>query len=290
MTPRVTVFTPAYNRGYILDELYESLRLQTCRLFRWHIVDDGSTDGTGELVAHWRNAGDLDIRYSFQENGGKQRAHNLAVSLCDTELFICVDSDDVLTPNAIARLLEVWDSITERNRVAGIVALRGVDAHKPLGTRMPAATNRASLDDLYHVHKFRGDTALLFVTEVLKRYPFKVAHGEKFIGEGSVYIQIDQHYDMALLDEILYVCRYQHDGYTANVRALTKANPVGYRMLNFQAAALASNFRRRFACTVRYLVGCRLSGYRTAIRDAPSRPTAILAYPVACAAYVRFFR
>ena len=46
----ITVFTPTYNRAYILPKLYESLKKQTCMNFEWLIIDDGSTDDTSEVV------------------------------------------------------------------------------------------------------------------------------------------------------------------------------------------------------------------------------------------------
>ena len=69
---RITVFTPTYNRAYILDKLYGSLQRQTFHDFEWLIVDDGSTDGTESLVDRWseeENA--FPIRYYKQLNGGK---------------------------------------------------------------------------------------------------------------------------------------------------------------------------------------------------------------------------
>ena len=51
---RFTVFTPTYNRAHTLSRLYESIRQQTVRDFEWVIVDDGSTDGTAELVQRWQ--------------------------------------------------------------------------------------------------------------------------------------------------------------------------------------------------------------------------------------------
>ena len=47
----LTIFTPAYNRAHTLGRTYESLCRQTCKDFCWLIVDDGSTDGTADLVA-----------------------------------------------------------------------------------------------------------------------------------------------------------------------------------------------------------------------------------------------
>ena len=50
MKPLLTVFTASLNRADCLRHCYESLRRQTCRDFIWLVVDDGSTDGTEELV------------------------------------------------------------------------------------------------------------------------------------------------------------------------------------------------------------------------------------------------
>ena len=43
---QITVFTPTYNRAYILERVYNSLIIQTNKEFEWIIVDDGSTDNT----------------------------------------------------------------------------------------------------------------------------------------------------------------------------------------------------------------------------------------------------
>lgn len=48
---KLTVFTPTYNRAYIIERLYESLKKQTIKDFEWVIVYDGSTDNTKEVVS-----------------------------------------------------------------------------------------------------------------------------------------------------------------------------------------------------------------------------------------------
>lgn len=54
---QLTIFTPTYNRAYILPQLYKSLCEQTCKDFVWLVVDDGSTDNTKDLVNHWTDRG-----------------------------------------------------------------------------------------------------------------------------------------------------------------------------------------------------------------------------------------
>ena len=75
------------------------------------IVDDGSTDGTQELVRSWIERGEIAIDYVKTVNGGKPRAINLGVSRCDSPLFFVVDSDDWLLPGAIEHVLAVWATI-----------------------------------------------------------------------------------------------------------------------------------------------------------------------------------
>ena len=51
---RITVFTPTYNRAYILENLYRSLQRQGYTDFEWLVVDDGSSDGTDKLFDAWQ--------------------------------------------------------------------------------------------------------------------------------------------------------------------------------------------------------------------------------------------
>lgn len=51
---RITVFTPTYNRSYIIEKLYRSLQEQTYTDFEWLVIDDGSSDNTEELFKMWK--------------------------------------------------------------------------------------------------------------------------------------------------------------------------------------------------------------------------------------------
>ena len=116
----VTVFTPTYNRAYILEQLYRSLCSQTCKNFEWLIVDDGSTDNTCELVALWSQENKFSIRYYLQKNGGKHRAINKGVELAQGELFYIVDSDDQLPPNSINDILCIYSDVCDDDSFAGV--------------------------------------------------------------------------------------------------------------------------------------------------------------------------
>ena len=101
---KLTIFTPTYNRAYCLPELYESLLVQNKEDFVWMVVDDGSTDETKKIIDKWICDGKINIIYIYQQNSGKMSAHNRAVKECNTELFMCLDSDDKLTDGAVHKI------------------------------------------------------------------------------------------------------------------------------------------------------------------------------------------
>ena len=124
--PYFTVFTPTYNRAYILPKLYHSLREQTCKDFEWMIVDDGSTDDTGKLVAQWEEQNNgFDIRYCKVSNGGKPRAINFGIAKASGEFFFMVDSDDRLTTDAVQKMLLWCKEIEDDPTFVGVGAARG---------------------------------------------------------------------------------------------------------------------------------------------------------------------
>ena len=118
--PLITVFTPAYNRGYIIGKLYESLRRQSFRDFEWLVVDDGSTDDTGTLLAGFIAENKIPIRYFRQENGGKHRAINRGVREARGELFFIVDSDDHLADDALERVAFHYGNVRNDANFAGV--------------------------------------------------------------------------------------------------------------------------------------------------------------------------
>ena len=72
---KITVFTPAYNRGHLLHRVYESLCKQTFRDFEWVVVDDGSTDDTRSVVEKFRDES-LEWRDSSEVESIKNEVQN----------------------------------------------------------------------------------------------------------------------------------------------------------------------------------------------------------------------
>lgn len=93
----VSVVIPTYNRAAVLCRALESVLAQTHENWEALVVDDGSTDGTAELIAE-RFGGEPRIRYYYQENGGVSSARNMGMQVAGGEFIAFLDSDDVWAP------------------------------------------------------------------------------------------------------------------------------------------------------------------------------------------------
>lgn len=247
----LTIFTPTYNREMLLNRLYKSLSEQTSKDFEWLIVDDGSTDNTGKIVEDWIHESLISIRYIYQPNGGKMRAHNKGVLNSSTELFFCVDSDDYLVSDAVEQIILLWRE-NYNEQLAGIVAMRGFDEFTTMtGCQLPEIS-QSTLSNIYR-NGFKGDTALIFKTKILKNYLFPEIENEKFITEKYIYDQIDQEYELLVCNKIVTICEYLDDGYTKNAFKLLIDNPKGWAMFYNQCINLEINFKEKYYNACRFV-------------------------------------
>jgi len=217
----VTICTPAYNRETLLKDLYQSLQRQTSTDFEWIIVDDGSTDHTEELVARWMTAPPMmNIRYLKKENGGKHTALNVGIAAAQGKYFIIVDSDDYLNENAVEIICEEFARLPE-GHYAGVGFTKVFEDGKTVGTSFDGEyVDCTSLErKKYHID---GDKAEVFYTDVIKKYPFPVFKGERFLTEALVWNRIAHDgYKIRWVNKGFYICRYQPDGLSMQSPATT---------------------------------------------------------------------
>ena len=106
--PLISVIVPVYNVEQYLDQCLESIVSQTYPRLEILVVDDGSTDGSGDMCDSWAER-DSRICVTHQPNGGLSAARNTALDRMSGEHVIMVDSDDVLHPDAAACLLSAME-------------------------------------------------------------------------------------------------------------------------------------------------------------------------------------
>lgn len=98
----VSIIIPAYNAAKYLRESVQSALAQTYREREIIIVDDGSTDGTSQILAEYGDA----IRVVRQTNQGSAAACNAGVAIAQGEWVAFLDADDVWLPEKLARQIE----------------------------------------------------------------------------------------------------------------------------------------------------------------------------------------
>lgn len=231
---RFTVFTPTYNRGYLLENVYRSLQRQTFKDFEWVVVDDGSTDNTLDMLKEWSAEENFfPIVYCAVENGGKHRAINKAVSMARGELFFIVDSDDYLTKTALETADRVEKSIdqNQKSQFCGICGQKGYADGRAVGTIFPGEEYLDITHIERDVYKLDGDKAEIFYTDAMKKYPFPEIDGEKFLIESIVWERMAHDgYRIRYFNDIIYICEYLPDGLTKKSAEILTKNPKGYAL------------------------------------------------------------
>lgn len=100
--PLVSIVTPTYNQADYLAETIDSVLAQTYPAIEYIVVDDGSTDGTRDVLAAYGAR----LSWSSQPNAGQVRTLNAAWERCTGRYLTYLSSDDLLHPEAIARLVQ----------------------------------------------------------------------------------------------------------------------------------------------------------------------------------------
>lgn len=222
----LTIFTPTYNRAYILKNLYNSLCEQTSKDFEWLIVDDGSTDNTDDLVRSFINERKIRIRYLRQANSGKHIAINKGVSNASGKLFIIVDSDDVITRDAVEWIIQTGSLIIDRQDIAGLSGIRIDGDGIKIGGGSDFGIIEANAIDIRLKYGVVGDLAEIFKTDLLKQFPFPEFDDEKFCPEALVWFRIARKYKMRYCYKGIYICEYLPDGLTAKITKLRRNSPI----------------------------------------------------------------
>ena len=192
---KVSIVVPVYNVEDCLSYCVDSLRQQTYKNIEIILVDDGSTDHSGEICDQYAQE-DERIKVLHIENGGQSRARNIGVQATSSDWIMFLDSDDYYDLKAVEYLVALRDKYVVDLVVTSIVEVRTYQTE--LNTEDISLENSEKLDRYTGlVRMFYGNSVgthpggKLYKKEILLQYPYP---------EGMIYE------DLALAYEHIHYC------------------------------------------------------------------------------------
>ena len=225
---RISVLTPTYNRANLLERLYASL-VQNSKFgieIEWLIIDDGSTITPKEIVDRFIVENKIIIKYFEQENKGKMEAINYLVQKATGDLIVDCDDDDYFTENAFKIIKSTYEKNVNTNDCYAMCFLKYNQNQENMGKQFQE--EKTTMFDLYFKQGEDGEKALVFFSEIRKKYKHELVNGERFVTESRMYHKMDLTNNIICVNEPIMICEYQKDGYTKNIINEFKQNPFGY--------------------------------------------------------------
>lgn len=279
----ITVFTPTYNREHLLPRLFESLCNQTLYNFKWLIVDDGSTDNTKSLVTQWQKETTFfQINYIYKNNGGLHTGYNTAIENIDTELCMCIDSDDWCPNNAIEKITDIWNKIDNENYI-GFIGLDAYENGKIVGDMFPDDLKEMYRYEQNLKYKISGDKQEIYKTEILKKvFPQKTYKGEKNFNPSYSFIKADKFGKLYVTNDIFRIVEYQETGMSDSMIWQYFNSPNSFAEIRKQQMVLPyATFSYIFKTNIHYISSCFLAHkISKSIKESPKKVYSILAFPL----------
>lgn len=223
----LTIITPVYNRKELLFRCADSLNKQTCSDFQWIIIDDGSSDGLEDEIRSFVECSHTYIvEYYKKKNGGKHTALNYSHPFIKGKYVLLLDSDDILTPNAVETVLKEWQNYETQEQIGIITFLKGKDTEHP-NAYAPDERVPVNIMGYKRVCLNGQDCCEVIRTDLFKQFPFPEFAGEKFISEGALWNRVSLTHKCIYINKVIYLCDYLDDGLTKSGKPLRIHNPNG---------------------------------------------------------------
>lgn len=238
----LSIITPTYNRANLLSACHTSLCCQTDFDFEWIIIDDGSTDDTEAVVQSFKTD-KFPVIYRKKANGGKHTALNTAHDLIHGKYVLLLDSDDTLTPDAVASVKTEWGKWGDNKAVGIVTFLKGSSTADP---NCIVHDWQTPVDIIRYrrtcIHS--NDCCEVIRTELFKKYPFPVFDGERFLAEGALWGRVSRDCKCVYVNHVIYLCEYLDGGLTKSGRGMRIRNPQG-GMFHANVYLVKKNFLKK---------------------------------------------
>lgn len=240
--PLLSIITPVYNRAALIKTCWKSLARQTDKDFEWIAVDDGSTDGSADVIRALPDAG-FPVMLVEKENGGKHTALNASHPYIHGKYVLILDSDDYLVDTAVQQVRDGWQRYDGSEEIGIVTFLKGRAEDDPSCT---AEDEKVPVDIMRYQRRCirSSDCCEVIRSELFLKYSFPVFKGERFISEGALWNRVSFTHKCVYINSVVYIAEYLEGGLTKSGRALRIRNPRG-GMYTANLNANKKNFWKR---------------------------------------------
>ena len=173
---KVSIIVPVYNVEDCLSYCVDSLRQQTYKNIEIILVDDGSTDSSGEICDQYAREDDR-IKVLHIENGGLSNARNTGVKESSTDWIVFIDSDDYYDHRAIEYLVELRDKYRVDLVATPVIEVRNYENSDFLGDFREKYSGkldrRTALEQMFYGNYVGTHSGgKLYKKEILLRFPY----------------------------------------------------------------------------------------------------------------------
>jgi len=283
----LTIFTPTYNRAHTLTRTYRSLCRQTSHEFEWLVIDDGSTDNTADIVRQWQEEHKIPIRYIHQPNGGLYTGYNTAYLNIDSELCVCIDSDDFMPEDAVEKIFCLWNE-KGGTQYAGLMGLDFRLDNTPIGGFFPNNLHEVWFLDLYTHRLHIGDTKPVLRTSLMRQVaPMVGFPGEKNFNPVYMMMQVCDQYPLLLLNANLCFVDYQTtDSMSAGIWQQYMNSPRSFQKNRILEMQLVHNtWLNRVRVAIHYVASSIIAKDRYWLQHSPRKLLTLLVAPLGLLLY-----
>ena len=203
---QISIVVPVYNVENCLSYCVESLRQQTYKNIEIILVDDGSTDSSGEICDQYAREDDR-IKVLHIENGGLSNARNTGVKESSTDWIVFIDSDDYYDHRAIEYLVELRDKYRVDLVATPVIEVRDYENSDFLGDFREKYSGkldrRTALEQMFYGNYVGTHSGgKLYKKEILLRFPYP--NGMLYEDLALAYEHIASCENIAVSDLTLY--------------------------------------------------------------------------------------
>ncbi|MDO8837370.1 MAG: glycosyltransferase family A protein [Parvibaculum sp.] len=246
---KVSIVLPAYNAEMFVGDAVNSVLSQTCEDWELIVIDDGSNDGTSEVVSGFNDAR---IKLIRQPNAGVSTARNRGLRAARGGYITFLDADDLLPPDALKIRAEFLDGNPDVDIVNGSVQIEAGVSGKITSLYRPDVHRQKLFDRLV-----RMDPAVFFgVCYMLRRacvrehvFPPGQTHAEDI----TFFLEVahDEDISYAAVDSVVYRYRVAphsamanldgiESGYMSLLRAAENMHRIGPQQMSYLRRRISS--------------------------------------------------